>query len=575
VDFAGADPANSTGDGSLPLLRRAQGLERRLVMLMGARLALALVSLGIALALDTTLGDVDAPGRRGLYSTVAFAFLATVFYGLVLPGIRRPRRFAALNIATDIAIVSALVHFSGGPDSVFGFLYVLVAIYGALLFDRRGALVTACLGVFAYGGVLLLARTGAGGAPHGASTATPAVFFMLWVVHAGAIVLVAALASFLAAELRQRTSDLRLLTNLHERTVESLKSGLLTADRDGLITSFNPEAERITGVASALAIGQEVEEIFPETRELAFAPGGDDSVQARFRAPYRNRLGEALHLGIATYILKDARGAPSGHVMIFQDVTDVVEMESELRRSERLAAVGELSASIAHEIRNPLAAISGSVQLLEREAGALDGAVEARRLMGIVLRETDRLNRLITDFLQYARPGPLHLEPVCLESVVDDVLEVFGSIAPENLKVELNVPPALAVRADAAQLQQVLWNLTLNACQAMPDGGSLCMEARAVAEPTPQEARSARRNELEEKKAWVEITVRDQGVGISPEALEHVFDPFFTTKPEGSGLGLATVHRIVEEHGGSIRLESLVDRGTEIRIRLPRAEGTS
>ena len=155
------------------------------------------------------------------------------------------------------------------------------------------------------------------------------------------------------------------------------------------------------------------------------------------------------------------------------------------------------------------------------------------------------------------------------------VLDVFGAVVPENLRVVLNVPDALAVRADAAQLRQLLWNLTLNACQAMPEGGRLCMEAQAAAEPTPQEARSARRNELEEKKTWVEITVRDQGVGIAPEALDHVFDPFFTTKPEGSGLGLATVHRIVQEHGGSIRLESLVDRGTEIRIWLPRAEVTS
>jgi two-component system sensor histidine kinase PilS (NtrC family) len=537
---------------------------QRLVMLMGGRLALALASLGIALALDTTVGDVDAPGRRGLYGTVAFAFLATAFYGMVLPRIQRPRRFAALNIATDIAIVSALVNFSGGPDSVFGFLYVLVAVYGALLFDRRGALITACLGVLAYGGVLLL----------GGSTPTLAVLFMLWAVHAGAIVLAAALASFLAVELRQRTSDLQLLTNLHERTVESLKSGLLTAGRDGRITSFNPEAERITGVASASAIGQDVEELFPGIRDLALAPAGDDSAQGRFRAPYYNRLGEDLHLGIAAYILKDARGAPSGHVMIFQDVTDVVEMEGELRRSERLAAVGELSASIAHEIRNPLAAISGSVQMLKREADTLGGTVEASRLMGIVLRETDRLNHLVTDFLQYARPGPLRIEPVSLETVVGEVLEVFGSIVPENLRVELNVPRALAVRADAAQLRQLLWNLALNACQAMPEGGILSLEARAAAEPTPQEARSARRSELEEKKTWVEIAVRDQGVGIPPEALDHVFDPFFTTKPEGSGLGLATVHRIVEEHGGSIRLESLVDRGTAIRIWLPRAEVT-
>jgi len=549
-------------------------------MLMAARLALALVSLGIALALDTTVGDVDAPGRRGLYATVAFAFLATVLYGMALPRIKRPRRFAAFNIASDIAIVSALVHFSGGPDSVFGFLYLLVAIYGALLFDRAGALVTACLGTFAYGGVLLLA--GSGSASHQGATTTPAVFFMLWAFHAGAIFLVAALASFLAVELRhtgeqlrQRTRDLRLLTNLHERTVESLKSGLLTTDRDGRVTSFNPEAERITGVASASAIGRDVEAIFPGMRELALDPAGEAGSPGRFRAPYRNRHGEDLHLGIAAYILKAAGGEPSGHVMIFQDVTDVVDMEAELRRSERLAAVGELSASIAHEIRNPLAAISGSVQMLEREADALGGAVEARRLMGIVLRETDRLNLLITDFLQYARPGPLHIGAVSLESVVGEVLEVFESIVPQDVTVALDLPHALAVRADAAQLRQLLWNLTLNACQAMPEGGSLTIEARAVAEPTPQEGRSGRRNELERKETWVEVTVRDEGVGIPPEALEHVFDPFFTTKAEGSGLGLATVHRIVEEHGGSIRLESLVERGTTIRIRLPRAEVTS
>ncbi|MHC4423006.1 MAG: PAS domain S-box protein, partial [Planctomycetota bacterium] len=328
MNSAGADSASSSArDGSLPLLRRARALEQRLVMLMGARLALALVSLGIALALDTTVGDVDAPGRRGLYATVAFAFLATAFYGMVLPRIQCPRRFAAFNIATDIAIVSALVHFSGGPDSVFGFLYVLVAIYGALLFDRRGALITACLGVLAYGGVLLLARASA--PMHAESTPPPAVLFMLWALHAGAIVVAAALASFLAVELRhtgealrQRTSDLQLLTKLHERTVESLESGLLTADRDGRIKSFNPEAERITGVASASAIGQDVEEIFPGIRALALAPAGDDSSPGRLRAPYCNRLGEDLHLGIAAYILKDARAVPSGHVMIFQDVTD-------------------------------------------------------------------------------------------------------------------------------------------------------------------------------------------------------------------------------------------------------------
>jgi two-component system sensor histidine kinase PilS (NtrC family) len=244
--------AGGAGEGGIPFLRRAGAFEQRLVVLMGARLTLALVSLGIALALDTAVGDASEAERRGLYGTVALAFVATVVYGVLLPRIRRPQRFAAINIATDIAVVSSLVHFSGGPESDFAFLYLLVAAYGALLFERRGALITAGLGMSAYGVVLLAAQAGGQGGPVG--PAYPTVLFTLWGVHAGAIALVAALSSFLAAELRrtgealrQRTSDLRNLAHLHQRTVESLMSGLLTTDSEGRVTSFNPEAERITG----------------------------------------------------------------------------------------------------------------------------------------------------------------------------------------------------------------------------------------------------------------------------------------------------------------------------------------
>ena len=182
-------------------------------------------------------------------------------------------------------------------------------------------------------------------------------------------------------------------------------SGLLTTDREGRITSFNPEAERITGRSAASALGRDVEAVLPGIRRHRARRSTRARSQSRVRTPYTSERGERLHLGLGAYLLKDAEGVPSGHVVIFQDVTQVVEMERELRRSERLAAIGQLSASIAHEVRNPLAAISGSIQVLGRRTPALADDPEARRLMEIVLRETDRLNALITDFLAVRAPG--------------------------------------------------------------------------------------------------------------------------------------------------------------------------
>jgi two-component system sensor histidine kinase PilS (NtrC family) len=534
-----------------------------LVVLMAARLGLALVSLGIALAVDSTLDEIGDPGRVGLYTTVASAFLATVLMGVLLPRIRRPQGFGALNIAADIAIVSALVHFSGGPDSLFGFLYVVVALYSALLFERRGVLLAAGLGIASYGAVLLAASMGRGG-EDGLSSA---VLWAVWGFHGAAITIGAALASTLAHALRQRTRAFEHLASLHRHTVESLMSGLLTTDADGRITSFNPEAERITGLTAGVAQGRALADVLPGCEVHRETPGAV-AMGERYRMPFCAPDGSDRHLGVGSYVLRDGEGRASGRVVIFQDVSVVVAMEVELRRSERLAAVGELSASIAHEIRNPLAAIAGSIQILQSERG--DVAADSRgRLMEIVLRETDRLDALIGGFLRYARPGPIKPELVVVRRAVEDLAEMLAKALPEGIRLELDVPEALAVEADPDQLRQVLWNLCLNAWQAMPGGGEIRIEVGAGA--APQEGPGEGRNRGDEE-GWVEICVRDAGTGMPPEVLEHVFDPFFTTKTEGSGLGLAIVHRIIEEHGGSIRVESGENCGTAVRIGLPRAE---
>ena len=549
---------------------------RRIARLMVARLVLSLGVFGVALVF-VGAGREGAEGvERGLYGTIGFAFMATLVYAGLLRFIRNPARFGAIQLATDIGIVTSLVLFSGSADSIFSFLYLPITVYGAVLFDRRGAYGTAVLASAGYGAVLLLAEP-IGMASVLRGTANFERVFALWVVHTSALLLVALLSSALARELRiagealnESASDLTRLRYLHEHTVDSLNSGLLTTDSEGRVSSINPEAERISGRTLAEVLGRDVEEILPGVREMLMV-GGETPTGGRLRArmPLLHPSGQERHLGLASSVLRDGEGSANGWVVIFQDVTEVVAMEQELRRSERLAGIGQLAADIAHEIRNPLAAISGSVQMLEAGRAQDDGDPEPGRLMGIVLREIDRLNDLITEFLQFARPAPAKRIPFDVGAVVEEVGGMFEVARPEGVRLEVDVGSELTALADSTQVRQILWNLILNAVQAMPEGGCIRISAARVIEE-PQEGAPERRNEVKGEADFVEVTVADTGVGIAPEVLERIFDPFFTTKRDGSGLGLATVHRIVEANCGSLRVESRVGKGTVLRVRFPR-----
>ncbi len=556
---------------------RAMALRQRLVPLLAGRhvLALAILAGALAVTAERAREGLSEP-ERGLYTTVVVAFFATILCAAVQHRVRRLRAFAALQLLFDVAVVSALVHFSGGADSFFAFLYVPITVYAALLFGRQGAYAASGLGAASYAAVLWIHQ---GGAPQ--PLLVEPVRIALWGTHAGALLLVALLASALSRErdragraLAEKTRDLESLQRLHARTVESLTSGLLTTDPGGAITSFNPEAERITGVASHEALGLSLDGVIPGATQLVL-----ESAQAQEKARallrYRNRTGQDLHLGLAGSVLRAREGSRGGYVVIFQDVTKVVEMEAALRRHERLAGVGQLAADLAHEIRNPLAAISGSIQILEAGATGAESD-EARRLMSIVVRETDRLNALITDFLHYARPGPAKPAPVAIADVLDDMRQIFESVRPPAVRIEMHAPADLCVLADDRQLRQLLWNLFLNAIQAMPDGGELtiCAEppaAQAAAEDGRSPGAEVTRDRAEGVR-FAAIRVADTGSGIARDVLERIFDPFFTTKEEGSGLGLATVHRIVEGNGGHVSVESAVGRGTRFRVLLPVAE---
>ncbi|MEM9175734.1 MAG: ATP-binding protein [Myxococcota bacterium] len=568
--------------------------------LIGGRLLLAGLSLGLAVAIDRMEGGSSHSGIWGVYWTVIAAFVATIVSASMVHRTAEPARFATLQVGIDVTIVTALVYFSGGGESFFTFLYALVVLYGALFLDRGGVALSCALAVGGYGVVLFGTQLGLlPGSATEESGRPLALLVAYWGFYAGALVVLGMLANTLSAELRatgaaldRRTHDLRRLRDLHLRTVESIGSGLLTTDVAGRVTSFNPEAERITGMEAAEASGRPLEDVIPGAPAVVAGEGRearDDARGGRGRLGYRNVRGEDLFLGLAASGLNDEEGEQVGHVVIFQDVTGVVAMEQDLRRSERLAAVGEMAARMAHEIRNPLASISGSVQILQAGPDASGRDPEHGRLMGIVVREVDRLNGLISDFLRYSRPSPTKPERVDLSSLVADVAEMGRSQAGEGgAEVALSLADHVHVVGDPSQLEAIVWNLWNNAIEAMAQQTTprrLAVRLRRseaeaarvqgpaqVPDPTGRNEESGGLGPASNADWSAVLEVEDTGPGLTPEVQEQIFEPFFTTKEDGTGLGLSTVQRLVEQHGGAITVTSRPGEGTCFRVTLAGAE---
>ncbi|MCU1277394.1 MAG: multi-sensor signal transduction histidine kinase, partial [bacterium] len=450
------------------------------------------------------------------------------------------------QVGSDLVLTTLLVHLTGGADSAFAFMYILVVVGAAFVLGRL-ALVAAAAAVLFYvvDGV-------------GFSSLPLRTLIRSLAVNAVAFAATGALATRLAAELTRAGEHiasqgikLRDLAALHEDVIRGLTSGLVTVGRDGRILTFNTAAAEIIGRSATDAVGRPLVEIMPGLAALQ-ASVADAALLRRGEVMQAVDGGrEQRTLGVSLSPLVDSDGRTVGRIVNFQDLTELRRMEAAMQRTERLAAVGRLAAGIAHEIRNPLAAISGSIELLSQTMQG-DGAKENKELMTIVIREVDRLNGLITELLEFARPRSLETERLDVAATMAEMLKVFENDKRlGEVPVELSADESVFVDADPAQLRQVVWNLLRNAAEAAP-GQTIAVEVRADAE-------------------LVSLTVRDRGPGISPEDRSHVFEPFFSTKEGGTGLGLATVHRIVEEHKGTVELDCPSDGGTAVTINLRRA----
>ncbi len=544
----------------------------RLQKLMFLRVLFVSLLLGASIFIQvketrTYFGDI----QTFHYLLIATLYFLTFVYVILLKIIKDLTKLAYSQLLADTFFTTAIIYSTGGIESIFSFLYILTIINGSMILYRKGGMIIASSSSILYGLLLDLHYYNIIH-PFGSPLSNiieyqRSYIFYIILVNIAAFYCVAFLSSYLSEQIRKsrveleaKQDDISKLEALNEWIIRSITSGLVTLDGYNRIILFNPAAEKILGFHAEQVIGKNVIEVLPFLKDhigIWVKPMGEN--ENRF-IDLRHQLTERdtrfIRLSLSPLKLSD--GDQRGQILVIQDLTEMNKIEEEMKKVEGLALVGELAAGIAHEIKNPMASISGSIQML-KEGHEKDDV--NTRLMDIILREINRLNHLVNDFLLFARPKSTNFYEIDLKELIIEALELFKNSGKwnQNLRVETDFPESILIESDPEQIKQVLWNIFLNAIDAMQDGGLLQItidkvEAQEISAP--------------DGKA-VKILIRDTGKGFSKAALDHLFTPFYTTKKNGVGLGLAIVKRIVEGLKGKVFGENHSEGGGVITVLLP------
>ncbi|WP_051553934.1 two-component system sensor histidine kinase NtrB [Desulfobulbus elongatus] len=554
---------------SRPIIDSEQETRKHLLWWLITRVVLFTLLFGLTtvlrekgLALVMPDASVSLAFLAGLYG---FSFVSALF---LQRRCRAVRRFGLLQLCCDAGLIALLVYGTGCSKSDFTSLLILPVIAAGLILYRMGGLFLAAVTTFAYGAILALEQFRWLPAYFARASHVGTVSLLsatnLFAVYGLLFFLAALLSGQLARRLRATEEKLHRtaleydrLSILYKQIFDDISTGIITTDQSDFITSYNQAAERITGIPREQVLGQPFSRRFPAMVL--------QDMQGRNVCDFGRPDGAVIRIGYSFSFLnmpvrqEQEDGQQSRwKVVTLQDISQIERMEQQVREAEKMAAIGELSASIAHDFRNPLAAISGSAQILAMDQdniGALDPAT-FKSLVGIILRETGRMAKTITDFLQFARPAPIQPEWFDLNRLVDEVL-ARGQLATAMVAgtVIKDIGARIDCWADRQQIQTVLAHLVDNACHAVADRpGNVVIAAGEI-------------NGGDQGELWLEI--RDQGPGIPPDLREKVFVPFFSTRTDGTGLGLAIARQIVEQHGGRIEIDASPDYPTIMRVRLP------
>ena len=541
-------------------------LRSRLFKLIAVRVVVSTLLLGWAILIQ-----ISQPGAFPVdpfFFLIGLTYALSVVYLATLRFVERQPWLVDLQFGADAVIISAFIHVTGGITSYFSSLYVLPIMAASTIRFGRGALQVAALSAVLYLALVSAQYVVVPGLPRPLQPALqpelPSLRFAQYTVAINlfGFFAVAWLSGSLAervrsagAQLEDASHQIADLRAFNEYVIDSLLSGLISTDAEGRVLTFNRGASTITGLPQDQVIGSDVCEVLqlpdhlrPQLATLV------DTRSLRADLTYRTGSGRLIDVGVTATPLAFPDGR-AGYLFTFQDVTTVKRLERDARLQQRLAAVGEMAAGIAHEIRNPLASMSGSIQVLRQELPLSD---EQGQLMDIVLRESERLNRTIGSFLAYARPQRFAISRLDVRTVLQDATVLLRNSADvrENHTVDVDVPDEpVWYEADENQIRQIVWNLATNGLRAMAGGGHLLLSARQETAP--------------DGTGDVVITVQDQGCGIASDDLDTIFQPFRSSFEKGTGLGLAIVHRIVTDYSGSIQVSSTVGEGTSVRVRLP------
>jgi len=537
-------------------IARSQELRRFLVWLVLLRAVVLLLGLNLA----QPLGVLPSHIGRFAFLPLANTFIA-IITAIYLPlwcadRFLLPQLYA--QIGTDLALVTLLIAYTGGMESAFLSFYILIIIYCGLALGRNGGLVGASWSVLLYAGIITAGKMGLldeGGFYPEYGQITFRIFF-----HALGFFAVAFLSSYLLdrvrtveKELQVKTDSLRQLQSLNDRIISSIRSGLMTIDLDGRVALFNRTAEDLLGRKSTGVLEKPLPVILGSA--LWEKITGYDLVHNI--QPLRHEewiilpSGSRRYLGFSVSPLEDEKQSLLGYIISFQDLTEIKRLEEEVRLKDRMAAIGNMAAGVAHEIRNPLTAMQGSIEVLCSRSGL---PKSDEKLLDIVIREGERLNRFVEDFLHLARPDKVMHQDVDLAALIRDSITLLQNSpgARDKYKIAFQQQAArLPISGNANQLRQVFWNLSQNALRAMPSGGPLTIAASKTDE------------------GGTKITFQDTGIGMSQEEQERLFQPFQSGFAKGTGLGLSIVFQIMEDHGGKISVDSEKGRGTSVTLYFP------
>ena len=491
---------------------------------------------------------------RLFIGTILLWYTLSLFYVVLLSFWQEHRLQASLQVLTDLALVSLVVHETGGWDSSLNFLYPLVIIVASVLLPRVWAHLVAALAFILYGTVLELNYYGL---VHSYCTTHPELKALQAIIFVNlfAFLAVAYLGGLLAAKLRQVRVELKdasgaleNLQALHENIIHSISSGLITTGLDGRITLVNSAAQKLLERFHSELLGTPVNKLFLDA--LPNMESERSHAEVRLDAPGAYRKTFRVRVAALTV---PGRGV-LGYVYALDDLTEIRRLEREVRMQDRLAAVGRLAAAIAHEIRNPLTSIAGSASML---SAATEMSEEHRKLLEIVTRESQRLNNIISDFLAYSRGKQYHFDKVDLLPLVEDTLTLMQHrMTAENTGISIERHFAVReawVLADGDKIKQVFWNFCENAVRAMPSGGTFTVG-------------------IEPLGADWQLSFADSGTGMSPQQIEKIFEPFQSSFEGGTGLGLAIVYQIVQAHEGKVWARSRQGQGTTLVLKLRRLE---